>query len=1304
MSAQPTPRWQGTSLWGFILGLLCLMGPASETRAGTAELSLYAKRDSWAESMLAARTQYARWREEAAKQTAPSFQPFDSGRISGEGPGRAISANVTGLPSMRLVTTLLEGAGNLTIWGEARLIAKDGTETKLSSLKPMSVSVGWGELHADRNWQNQPLQVADKQLKHGIWVHASSEVCYVLGGRYERFEAWIGIDRARATGAARFQVLAGTKELLPGLWQQLAADFPAQAKWLTQDAPNGQHLRWFAEDTGVKLEQDVIGRAFSAAGPAGEPLRKELAELARAKAAPSDPRWLNLYARACRYRDCAASLSKVWIADLQRLLDSQAAELLRPEASPDDPRWAGLAACAARIAEVPGRRMELASRATSLTNLAKAFPGRWAGAELAGRLDQQARRWQELLLAVAGGHGAAPGPDYGPLKVRNQVPSVTSTQEAALKELPAILKEIQDSERAVLMALRPMAEFLALPANAGMEKEWESQFAALQADIANRGHLKGLAPETLRQDALILDSDRDPADVVLRRTVTLLADLKRLAGVRLDEWMNGGMSEQRTPAVQSSIHPIIHPSNLPAALEAQLAELQAASRAIAPKDFEARYILFADACRVRRQIAFRNPLVNFGELLFVKHHRALYDHMCDQYYGMAARPGGGLYVLSDPFGANPRVRDVLANSVVERGRLKGQKISGGPNKAYGIHFDGMGNQGGAETEGGSFLSPDLSYDGKSILFAYVECRGDRRHVAHTDPSRGHWSEGRTYHVFRVGVDGSGLQQLTDGTWNDFDPIWLPNGRIAFMSERRGGYLRCGRCCPTYTLYGMAADGSDIRCLSYHETNEWHPSVTNDGRIAWTRWDYVDRHFSAAHMPWFTTLDGREPRPIHGNYGWRGGRADMELSLRAVPDSRKFVATAAPHHGQAYGSLLIIDPEMRDDDRMSPVKRLTPEVNFPETQGGTETYGTAWPLSEDYHLCVYDAATRPGGRGHAGANYGIYLVDSFGNKELVYRDPEIACLRPIPLRPRPMPVVVPDGSVALAAHQPPEATVSVLNVYDSLKAWPEGTVIKGLRVWQILPLSVAPCPRNTGLQVPGTGSVNCARAVLGTVPVESDGSAHFIVPAGKEIFFQALDEKGLAVQSMRSGTHLQPGEQAVCQGCHEPRGRAPLLTTGRYVALQRPPSRLTPDVDGTNPFSYPRLVQPVLNKYCLDCHTKNPEKAPRLDTARVRLEGRAYMDLTTVYYASYVSLAPKYGFYSYGGGGDRSHRTTPGEFGARGSKLLAMLLKGHHDVKLPPEDLHRIAVWLDSCSLFYGVYEPEGGEAQLRGEIVRPTLE
>jgi hypothetical protein len=280
----------------------------------------------------------------------------------------------------------------------------------------------------------------------------------------------------------------------------------------------------------------------------------------------------------------------------------------------------------------------------------------------------------------------------------------------------------------------------------------------------------------------------------------------------------------------------------------------------------------------------------------------------------------------------------------------------------------------------------------------------------------------------------------------------------------------------------------------------------------------------------------------------------------------------------------------------------------------------------------------------------------------------------------------------------------MDVYDSLTPWPKGTKITALRVWQVLPLSVAPAARNNGIQVPGTGSVNTGRAVLGTVPVEADGSAHFVVPAGKEMFFQALDDKGLALQSMRSGTHFQPGETHACQGCHEPKHRAPITGRSEPLAMRRAPSRLHPDMDGTNPFSYARLVQPVLNKHCTDCHAKSRDKTFRLDAEPIHVVGKAYMDLPTTYYASYVNLAPQFGFYDYGGASGRTHRTTPGEFGAHASKLYNLLIKGHYEVKLAPEDLHRLTVWLDSCSMFYGVYEKEGGEAQLRGEVVRPTLE
>ncbi len=790
-----------------------------------------------------------------------------------------------------------------------------------------------------------------------------------------------------------------------------------------------------------------------------------------------------------------------------------------------------------------------------------------------------------------------------------------------------------------------------------LKDELDMQYAALVYDFRNRAKFARVAHQAHNEQALILASDRDPLDVVLRRTVALLENLQALPG---------------TPDL--------------ARLEKELVQLHKAGDEIDvdAENIEARLKLFKKVCQLRRKIAFSNPLLDFDEILFIKRHRPGFNHMCDQYYGINARPGGSVCVLRNPFGDEAEVRDVLADSVVERGRLEGQRL-----------------------EGGSFVSPDLSYDGKTIVFAYVQCQGDRGHRRHTDPSQGHWDEGWSYHVFRVNVDGSGLEQLTDGTWNDFDPCWLPNGRLAFITERRGGYLRCGRTCPTYTLFDMAADGSDIRCLSFHETNEWHPSVTHDGRIIYTRWDYIDRHGCTAHMPWVTTLDGRDSRAVHGNFSPRNSRPDMELDIRAVPHSQQFVGTAAPHHGQAFGSLILFDPRVQDDDQMAPVRRVTPEVAFPESQGGAQVYGTPWALSEDYYLCVYDVTMTPNmgrqGQGYQPGNYGIYLVDAFGSKELIYRDRGISCLSPIPLRPLAAPPAMPDAVVDYrsgrpfctpvdsAGEEPPDATVSVIDVYDSLRPWPENTKITELRVVQVLPMTVPSGgpPHEIGMRLPTAGdSVVPARHVLGTVPVETDGSAHFTVPAHKEMFFQALDERGLAVQSMRSATYLQAGERLVCMGCHEPKHRSPAILNETPLALLRSPSTIEPDVDGSIPFSYPRLVQPVLDRHCVECHEK--EKAINLGREPIQRK----------WYASYVSLVPKYAFARYG----ESLRTMPGNFGAHASRLLEILDEGHYDVKLSEEELHRITLWLDCTSVFYGVYEKEGGEAQLRGEIVQPTLE
>jgi hypothetical protein len=798
----------------------------------------------------------------------------------------------------------------------------------------------------------------------------------------------------------------------------------------------------------------------------------------------------------------------------------------------------------------------------------------------------------------------------------------------------------------------------------GASSELIDQYNLLAQEFGRPEYYEGIRDQTYRIDAMILPTDRDPTDVVMRRTASLYDDLREHSNVKFN------VNE----------------------IERRLFPLQEKAAEDVGEQTD-RFALYLEICTLRRQIAFGNPLLNFDEILLVKKHRSTFKHMCDQFYGAYTPAGGGLFVLSQPFDSNnpPAVRNLLEGRQVASGRLTGTELNTG-----------------------AFLSPDLSYDGERIAFAYVECSGTTEHFRHLDLSQGHWDSGRCYHVFTCNADGSDLKQITDGTWNDFDPCFLPNDRIAFITERRGGYLRCGRACPNYTLFDMDELGGRMRCLNYHETNEWNPSVSNDGKILYTRWDYIDRFGCIAHHPWITSIDGRDPRAVHGNFSPRHWRPDGEFDLRAIPGSPKYIATAGPHHGLSFGSLIMIDPQVEDDNAMGPVKRITPEVGFPESQNGGQVIGTAWALSEDYYLAVADYTFQPGsptGPVDWLGKYGLYLYDSFGNRELIYRDSEIGVASPIPFIPREAPVV----AATLFAdeeipHQPyvdhpaspslegrPTGTVTIQNVYESMDEWPEDVKLAALRVVQVYTMSVPSGgpPHEIGYrEASSPDSVNLARGVLGTVPIEEDGSVHFEVPANCEIYFQVLDENGLAVQSMRSGTCLHEGEQLSCVGCHEPKSAAPSRSMDLPLAFRRPASPLTIDVPGTRPLNFPELIQPILDQHCVECHEtpkSREDGAPIL--AREPIERR--------WYASYRSLVGGgHAFYNYGD----PLRSIPGQVGARASKLYPMLAEGHNGVELSEEELHSFAVWLDLLSNFYGVYEAEGGLAQLQGQWAYPTLE
>lgn len=695
--------------------------------------------------------------------------------------------------------------------------------------------------------------------------------------------------------------------------------------------------------------------------------------------------------------------------------------------------------------------------------------------------------------------------------------------------------------------------------------------------------------------------------------------------------------------------------------ESALREVAAQSKALAADVPDStRRELYLRARWAVRRMTMANPLLDFDDLLLVKRVPGTFTHMSDQHYGWFSRPGGGLFVLHGFKTDQPRLRQLAA-----------------------------------DLPPGSVQGPDLSYDGKRILFAHC------RHYPglNDEPNKldkNNVPEDAFYQLYEVGLDGSGLRRLTEGKYDSFDGRYLPDGRIVFLSTRRGQYVQCGpesaaeaaagaspdcyvRCgggperpVAVYTLHVMNADGSALRPLSPFEMFEWTPSVDHDGSILYARWDYVDRYNMPYMSLWSTLPDGTHTRAVYGNYTTN---PHCVFEARRIPGSSKILFTASAHHAQTSGSLVLLDPRVGADGP-EPLVRLTPEVEFPESEGWPQTYfANPYPLSENHYLVAWSASPLPRGTprplwGMPGPpnDLGIYLFDAFGNLNLIYRDPEISSMYPLPIRPRPLPPAV---SLASEWEGEQQGTVVVSDVYQGLA----GIARRNVRALRLVGVPPKTHPTmNSPLM--GLTRDDPGKFVLGTVPVEADGSASFRVPSGVSFFVQALDEQGMAVQTMRSAIYLQPGERISCVGCHESRHTAP--PNRLPAAVFREPSKITPGPHGSWPLDYQVLVQPVLDKHCVACHDPNAKDAASPDlTAR----------------SSYDSLS-KYGKPSladhvlarYAAG--RSER----DAGAAATNPLWPLLDaGHHDVALGPEDRQRLATWMDTYGQRQGHFDQQQQE-------------
>ncbi len=692
---------------------------------------------------------------------------------------------------------------------------------------------------------------------------------------------------------------------------------------------------------------------------------------------------------------------------------------------------------------------------------------------------------------------------------------------------------------------------------------------------------------------------------------------------------------------------------------AKLKQASASAPSASPASSESGPPLYLEARSLQRQLALATPLLDFDALLFTKRVPGSYNHMSDQNYGWWSRPGGGIYILRGLTGPTPTT----------------ECLTGAAFKAP-----------------GSFMRPALSFDAKKVLFAW--CKHYPELAKEQDKlNKANVPEDAFYHVFEMNLDGSGVRQLTHGKYDDFDGRYLPDGRLVFLSTRRGQaiqvgkqsaqatlarndlpdcYVRCGgdasRPVAVYTLHTMNAEGRDLTPISPFEMFEWEPSVAHDGRILYSRWDYVDRDNMPYMSLWSINPDGVNARLIYGNYT---KAPHCTFEPRAIPGSDKIIFTASGHHSQTMGSLVLLDPSVGTEGE-APVTRLTPETPFPEIESWPRAfYANPWPLSERTHLVAWGVEDNIGeGRQRPMNGMGLYLFNADTGRELLYRDPEISSMYPIPLKAQPRPPVL---ASQVKWEGPQEGCFLVADVTCGLQTVRRGD-IKALRI-VALPAKTQPWMNQPVL---GLTRDDPGKAVLGTVPVEADGSAYFRVPSGVALFFQALDAQGRAVQTMRSATHVQPGQTLSCTGCHESRNHAPPPSPAS-LASRREPSKITPGPEGSWPLRFDRLIQPVLDAQCVGCH--NPMSADAL-AAKFDLTPHHAYDALTRYgcpsLQDQVLAAYREGF------------STEGKNPAQCSPLLAKLNApaGHAGVKLDRDSLDRFVTWLDTYGQRQGSFSED----------------
>ena len=674
---------------------------------------------------------------------------------------------------------------------------------------------------------------------------------------------------------------------------------------------------------------------------------------------------------------------------------------------------------------------------------------------------------------------------------------------------------------------------------------------------------------------------------------------------------------------------------------------------------------------LQREALMANPLVRKQPILFVVREQYLSDHHntatlfhtgepnCSKY-----RPGGALKIFDPQTG----------------------KVS--------LLFDP-----GPE---GLLRDPEVHFDGRRVVFAMRAARDENYSIyeLQVDPLNGY-----------AAVPDS-LRRLTaEPGATDIDPLYLPDGKIAFTSTREPKYCHCNMHIMA-NLYRMDADGANIHQIGKSTLFEGHGSLLPDGRILYYRWEYVDRNFGDAQGLWTVNPDGTN-HAVH--WGNNTVSPAAVFDGRIIPGTNKVVCIFGSCHDRPWGSLAILD-HSKGIDSEGAVERIWPksarslisitgadlprpfmcdqfkqlkcryEDPYPLADDATQTGGTFFLVSRN----VPPAESAPATAKKWDLNdvpMGVYLVDTFGNEVLLHAE-QPGCFDPMPIAPHPRPVVLPDRR----DYESQTGLMYVTDVYN-------GNAMEGVHRGDVAALRVVesvekrfwtgPLWRSVqykqGKNSAGTlnrPAVSWAgfevKKVLGTVPVEADGSAYFEVPAEKFVYFQLLDREGMLIATMRSGTTVQPGERFSCVGCHENRLGTP-PPREMTLALRNPPRKLDGWHGSSRSFNYAREVQPIWDKHCVSCHDFGKEAGAKLILAG---------DKELVFNASYVELFQKWGeedalLNTVGNG---LAATIPAySVGSPRSRLIELLKRGHEEVQLSADEMDRIITWIDIGAPYYPDY-------------------